>query len=66
MNGACSTHGRKEKCIQRFGRNILRKETIWNSMNLWENNIKMNLKETEWESVDWICLVQGTNKHGTY
>jgi hypothetical protein len=34
-------------------------------MNWWEDNMKINLEETEWESVDWIYLVQGTNQHGT-
>jgi hypothetical protein len=23
----------------------------------WEDNIKMVLKATEWEAVDWICVV---------
>jgi hypothetical protein len=26
----------------------------------WEANIIMNLKETERESVDWVCLAQGS------
>jgi hypothetical protein len=24
----------------------------------WEDNIKMDLKQTEWESVDWMHLAQ--------
>jgi hypothetical protein len=24
----------------------------------WESNIRMDLKETDWEGVDWIHLVQ--------
>jgi hypothetical protein len=26
----------------------------------WENNIRMDLKETGWEGADWICLVHDT------
>jgi hypothetical protein len=29
----------------------------------WENNIRMDLMETGWESVDWIHMVQDRNKH---
>jgi hypothetical protein len=28
----------------------------------WADNIKMDLGETGWGRVDWICLVQDTNK----
>jgi hypothetical protein len=28
----------------------------------WEVNIKMNLKEVEWGSMDWIDLVQNRDK----
>ena len=27
-------------------------------MLVWGDNIKLDLKEIEWESVDWICLAQ--------
>jgi hypothetical protein len=28
----------------------------------WQNNIKMNIQEIGWESVDWIHLDQGTDQ----
>jgi hypothetical protein len=27
----------------------------------WENNIKMDLQEVEWEGMDWIDMAQGRN-----
>jgi hypothetical protein len=30
-------------------------------MDKWEDNIKMDLKETEWKHMDWINLVQDRN-----
>jgi hypothetical protein len=30
----------------------------------WENNIRMNLKEMRWKAVDFIHMVQYTNKCG--
>jgi hypothetical protein len=29
---------------------------------MWEDNIKMNLRETGWGGMDWICLAQGRKK----
>jgi hypothetical protein len=31
------------------------------SKGIWEDNIRMNLKETIWEGVDWIHLAQDRN-----
>jgi hypothetical protein len=28
----------------------------------WEDNIKMDLKEVEWEGVDWIDMAQDRNR----
>ena len=33
-------------------------DTLWKNWAHTENNIKTNLKETEWEVVDWIYLAQ--------
>jgi hypothetical protein len=32
--------------------------------NRWENNIKMKLKITGWEGMDWIHLTQGRTSGG--
>jgi hypothetical protein len=31
-------------------------------MHSWKDNIKMGLKETEWEGMDWINLAQDKNQ----
>jgi hypothetical protein len=48
MCGACSTHGKDEKC------KIPREKPTHG----WENNIRMDPKDIAWEDVDWICLAQ--------
>jgi hypothetical protein len=35
-----------------------RKRPFGRPTHRWEDNIKMDLKETEWKFVDWIHLVQ--------
>jgi hypothetical protein len=30
--------------------------------HIWENNIKMDLKEIRWEGKDWIDLAQDSDK----
>ena len=34
--------------------------------NRWEMNIKMKLKVTEWESMDWIHLAQSRTSGGLF
>jgi hypothetical protein len=40
--------------------NFLIVRILWNDLGnaKWEDNIKMDLRETEWEGVDWIYLAQ--------
>jgi hypothetical protein len=58
MGGACSTHGRDEKCIQYFGWKTWREETTGRLMRTCETNIRMDLRETGWKGVDWVRLAQ--------
>jgi hypothetical protein len=52
-------HDRGEKCIQNFRWKTLKgREPVRKPRNRWENNIKMDLKETAYEGVDWIHLAQ--------
>jgi hypothetical protein len=45
LGGACCTHERRKKCIQRFNMNILRgKRSLERHMIRWESDIKMDLK----------------------
>jgi hypothetical protein len=48
MGGADSMDERDQKCIQNFCEKTWRKELGIH------DNIKMDLKETGWEGVDWI------------
>jgi len=58
MDGAC-VRQMGEKCIHVSGRETRRKEVAWKHKSMWEDNIEKYLKETEWEGVDWIYVVQG-------
>jgi hypothetical protein len=35
-----------------------RKRQLQNLKHIWEDNIRLNLRETGWEGVDWINLAQ--------
>jgi hypothetical protein len=53
MGRTCSTHGGEEECIQSFGGETIREETI---RRRWEDNIKMDFIEIRWDGTDWIHL----------
>jgi hypothetical protein len=62
MVWACSTHGREENAHNilvgiREGKRSLRR-----SRRRWEYNIIMDVRETEWEVVDWIHLAQNMDQ----
>jgi hypothetical protein len=58
IGGACSTHGRDEKCIQNISRKTWKTRQLWRPKHRWEDNIKTNLTERERECVYWIHLAQ--------
>jgi len=58
MGGARSTHGRDEKCIQNLGRKPEGKRPLGRPRHSWQYNIRMDLRETEWEGVDSVHLAQ--------
>jgi hypothetical protein len=62
MGETCSTYRVEERCIQSIGGEALGKETIWDNRHRWENNIKVDHQEIEWNSVDWIDLSQDRGK----
>jgi len=35
-----------------------RKRPLGRAMHRWEDNIRLDLREIEWDGVDWIHLVQ--------
>jgi hypothetical protein len=58
MGGKCSTHGRDEKCVENFGQKSRQDETTQRPRHRREDNIRIDLRETGWEGVDWMHLVQ--------
>jgi hypothetical protein len=70
MGGACSTHGRVEKCIQNLSQNLKGRENLETRRRL-EDNIKRDLKGIGFEDVDCIRLSQdmglvgGSCEYGT-
>jgi hypothetical protein len=49
-------HGRNEKCIEILVIKSGGKRTLRRPRHKWEDNIKMDLREIEWEGVDWIHM----------
>jgi hypothetical protein len=58
MSGACSTHSRDEKCYKILVGNPPGKSPPGRPRRCWENNIRIDIREMEWESVDWTHLAQ--------
>ena len=56
MGWACSTYGGEENCELGFHEEDERPRCIW------EDNIKMSVKGTGWENVDWINVAQDRDK----
>jgi len=48
MKGACSTYGGEDRCIQGFGRETGRKESLGKPRSRWEDNIKIDLQGVGW------------------
>jgi hypothetical protein len=52
MSGSCGMYERQEKYIQIFGGETERKRQLGRPRRRMENNIKMDLQETEWGQVN--------------
>jgi hypothetical protein len=61
-DGARSTHGRIEKCMQDLDRKTRREEPLGSPRCRWKDNIRMDLREIGCEGVDWIHLAQDRNQ----
>jgi hypothetical protein len=60
--GACGTHEKDEKCIQRLVGKSGGKRPFGRPRHRWENDIKMGIRERKREVVYWIHLVQGRDQ----
>jgi hypothetical protein len=54
--------GRNDKHMGVFKRNLKERDHFEEVGWGWEDNIKMDLKEVEWEDIDWIILAQDRDK----
>jgi hypothetical protein len=63
MGRVYSTHGRKEKFILLVRKSEGRRP-LGRPKHRWEDNIKMGLRETECDGVNWINLAQDREMSG--
>jgi hypothetical protein len=51
-------HRRDEKCVQYLVGKPERRRPLRRPRCKWENNIRVDIRETGWEVVDWVHLAQ--------
>jgi hypothetical protein len=57
MDDTCSTHELNEKCIKiLIGKPERKNRPLGRTKRKREDNIRMDLRETGWEGVDWMHL----------
>jgi hypothetical protein len=64
MGRACSTNGEKRNAYSILVGKPEEKRPLERLRRWWVDNIKINLREIEWDGVDWIDLTQGFCEHG--
>jgi hypothetical protein len=65
INGrVCSTHGGDETCVKILFGQPEGKRLLGRPRLRWAGNIKMNLQERGWESVNWIDIAQDFYEYG--
>jgi hypothetical protein len=62
MGRACSSQWGDSRCKQGFGGANLRKRPFGRPRRRMEDNNKMDLKELEWQGMDWIDLFQNRDR----
>jgi hypothetical protein len=58
MDGACNTNGEKRNVYRLLVVKPEGKTPLGTSRHRWMDNIKMDLREIEWDGVDWIDMAQ--------
>jgi len=56
--GTCITHGREEKCVQNFSRKPEGKRPHCRPRRIWEENVRMNIREIVCEVVINVGIIQ--------
>jgi hypothetical protein len=62
MRGARSAHWGDEKCIKKFWSEDPKGRELGRRRSRRVDNIRMDLRDTVWEMVEWIHLAQNTNQ----
>jgi hypothetical protein len=62
MGRACSTNGEKRNAYRLLVRNPEGKRPLGRPRRRWVDNIKMDLRETGWDGMDWIDLARDRDK----
>jgi hypothetical protein len=62
MGGSCSTDERDKKCLHYFFGKPEVKRRLGRSRRIWEDNIRMDLRERGWEGVDRMHVTQDRDK----
>jgi hypothetical protein len=62
MSRICSTHGAKRAAYRILVEKSERKRPVGRPLRWWDDHIKMDLREIEWGSMDWIDLTQGRDQ----
>jgi hypothetical protein len=58
MGRACSRNGGDEECLKDIGRKPEGKRPLGRPRRRWVDNIKMDLREIEWDGMDCIELAE--------
>jgi hypothetical protein len=58
MGRACSTNGEKTNAYRTLVGNPAGKRPLGRPRHRWVDNIKMDLREIEWDGMGWIDLAQ--------
>jgi hypothetical protein len=62
MGRACSTNGEKRNAYRILVGRPEGKRPRGRPRRRWEDNIKMDLREKEWDGMDWTDLAQARNQ----
>jgi hypothetical protein len=58
MGRACNTHWGNRNIYMGFWWESQKKRPLGRPRRRWVDNIKMDLRETEWDGMDWLELAQ--------
>jgi hypothetical protein len=65
MGKGCNTNGEKRNACRTLVGKPERRRLLGRPTCRWVENIKMYLRQTEWDGMDWIDLAQVRNKWRT-